>query len=472
MTDTDPISQPLEAILPALRDVSLSATALADAAIARHETHGDTLEAYIAFDADGARRAAAKADERLSMGDPAPLCGIPVSLKDLYGLDGFETFAGSPKPLPEKWTAEGPVVAGLKRDGAVIAGKTHMVEFAFGGIGSNPHWPAPRNPWGGRDAKARRVSGGSSSGAGVSLWEGSALVAFGSDTAGSVRIPACWTGTVGLKTTKHRWSTDGLVPLSTSLDTPGILTITAADAAIAFAGIDPGTSTLALDFLNELRTRTLKGARIGVYRPFFDGCSPGIAEAVEAALAMLEKAGAVIADIDLAPVAEAMEIFKRGGLAAPEFAALINGEFEDWKDSLDPNVRARFERIEAIPATDYINRRNRLLDLAADMDEALAGCDAVAGPTVPIAPPTLDEIAKPEDYFGKNLLALRNTATVNLLDLCAVSLPCGKDALGLPAGLQLIGRNGADVEMLALAVACEAVLGTAAEMLGTPPLLR
>lgn len=452
---TNLLQLPLETLIPKLQSGACDARDVIAAAAARHEAHGEKLQAYLRWDPaapDGA----------------GVLAGIPVSAKDLFGLDGFETFAGSPTALPERWQAEGPVVAALKAAGAVFMGKTHMVEFAFGGIGTNPHWPTPVNPW---DATRPRVPGGSSSGAGISIWEGSALIALGSDTAGSVRVPASFTGTVGLKTTKDRWSTDGLVPLSTSLDTPGILARSVADAAVAFAVIDPETQTPFDGFLASLRGRGVADLRLGLCDWFFDDCAPGIAEAVEAAIAALEKAGATVVEFDHPAIAEAGEIFGRGGLAAPEFAALINDDFADWKATLDPNVLARFERMEAIPAVDYISRRNRLIELAAAADAALAEIDALVGPTVPIAPPTVEQVSVAEEYFRCNMAALRNTSIVNLLDLSAVSLPAGLDGEGLPVGLHLVGRNGADADILLVALAAESVLGTPAEILGTPPLL-
>ncbi|HAA93952.1 MAG TPA: 2-amino-5-chloromuconate deaminase, partial [Rhodospirillaceae bacterium] len=445
---TDPLDLPLETLIPMLQKGECAADDVIAAASARHETFGDQLQAYLRW-------------------DPAPavagggvLAGIPVSAKDLFGLEGFETFAGSPSPLPANWCVEGPVVAALKSAGATIMGKTHMVEFAFGGIGTNPHWPTPANPW---DVKTPRVPGGSSSGAGVSIWEGSALVALGSDTAGSVRVPASFTGTVGLKTTKGCWSTDGLVPLSTSLDTPGLLTRSAADMAVAFSVIDPDKGEPFERFLATLRERDLSDIKLGLCRWFFEDCDPGIAETIEASVAKLEKAGASVAEITLPSVVEAGEIFGRGGLAAPEFAALINDQFADWKPTLDPNVLARFERMEAIPAIDYISRRNRLAELAAEADQALESIDALIGPTVPITPPTVEAVSVPEEYFRCNMATLRNTSIVNLLDQCAVSLPVGLDKAGMPVGLHLIGRNGADREIISVALAAEKILGTARE---------
>ena len=459
----------LEQIIPALRNGDCRAQELVEEVISRHEVFGERLNAYRQWQPKNPLASAMLVDEVLATRrEPGLFAGVPVSAKDLFGLDGFQTFAGSPTALPEKWCAEGPVVRALKSAGAAFMGKTHMVEFAFGGIGTNPHWETPRNPW---DSKTHRVSGGSSSGAGVSVCEGTAFVALGSDTAGSVRVPASWTGTVGLKTTKSRWSTDGLVPLSTSLDTPGTLTRNVSDAIVAFSVIDPETTETFDKVLSKMRTRRIGGLRIGVCKTMFDGCDPGVAESVIATLDLLEKAGAIVTDMEVPAINEAKEIFGRGGLAAPEFAALINHTFVDWKATLDPNVLARFERIEAILAIDYISRRNRLLELASNVDTIFNNVDILVGPTVPITAPTVKEVAVPEEYFRLNMAALRNTSVVNLLDLCALSLPVGRDTSGIPIGFQLIARKNADTELLAISLACESVVGVATDILGTPPLL-
>jgi len=203
----------------------------------------------------------------------------------------------------------------------------------------------------------------------------------------------------------------------------------------------------------------------------FEDCDPGVAEGVSAALALLEKAGAIVTDVDVPAIDEAGEIFARGGLAAPEFAALINDTFAGWKATLDPNVLARFEKMEAIPAVDYISRRNRLMELAVDADAVFRDVDVLVGPTIPITAPTVEEVAVPEEYFRLNMAALRNTSVVNLLDLCAVSLPVGLDRSGIPIGFQLAARHNTDAELLAISLACESVIGTGTDILGVPPLL-
>ncbi len=274
MTTLDVETESLENLAAAMRDGGVSASGLADWAVANHDRRTETLQAYKAWEPSRFHAEAAAADAALAAGiDLGPLQGIPVSVKDLYGLSGYPIFAGCSRELPEKWQAEGPVVRALRHQLATVSGKTHTVQFAFGALGTNPYWGTPRNPW---DGENHRVPGGSSAGAGVSLIEGSALLAYGSDTGGSVRMPASFTGTVGVKTSKGRWSTAGIVPLSTTLDTAGTLTRTVADAALAFAVIDPQTTEPADAFCRRLGTASLADFHIGVCDWYFADCDPGV----------------------------------------------------------------------------------------------------------------------------------------------------------------------------------------------------
>jgi aspartyl-tRNA(Asn)/glutamyl-tRNA(Gln) amidotransferase subunit A len=468
MTDLDIATSSIADIAVAMRNGDVSASALAEWAIANHESRGETLYAYKAWEPERFRAEAAAADAVLAAGiDLGPLQGIPVSVKDLYGLSGYPTFAGCSRALTEKWQTEGPVVRALRHQLATVPGKTHTVQFAFGALGTNAHWGTPRNPW---DGENHRVPGGSSAGAGVSLWEGSALLALGSDTAGSVRMPASFTGTVGVKTSKGRWSTAGIVPLSTTLDTAGPLTRTVADAVLAFAVIDPLVSEPADAFIRRIGTASLADFHIGVCDWYFADCDPGVAEGVKAALDELAAAGARVSTVALPEVEESVEMFKKGGLTAPEFAAFINNEMAAFRDDLDPNVAARFEVMESVEAVEYMARCSRRLELARRVRESMAGFDAVVGPTIAITPPIVVDVADPKDYHRANMGAARNTSTVNMLDLCAVTMPVALDAAGMPVGLHIICPLGADETALAIALAAEKALGTARQRLGVPPL--
>ncbi len=257
---TDCIDQPLARVAEALRRRDVSSVELVKEALSRHHDHGPGLQAYKHVDAQAAMRAALLADDLLASESGGPLCGIPVSVKDLYGVEGMPTFAGTARRLPLSWETDAWLVAQLRGQGAVFVGKTHTVELAYGAVGINPHWGTPRNPW---DAGAARIPGGSSCGAAVSLWEGSALVALGTDTGGSIRIPASMTGTVGHKPTYERWSVAGVVPLSTTLDSVGALTRTVEDSAYFFGAIDSawGDSNA---LLRHLSTSVPAGLRFAV----------------------------------------------------------------------------------------------------------------------------------------------------------------------------------------------------------------
>lgn len=452
---TTPIAeQSLRRISRRLAEGSLRAVDLSEATQAAHEP---ALNAYKTWAPDGARRQAEAADAAFAAGIRlGALQGIPTSLKDLYGVAGLPTFAGSPRELPAAWQREGPMVRRLREQLAVVTGKTHTVEFAFGGLGTSMHWPVPWNP---RDRTVHRAPGGSSSGAGVSLVEGTALLAFGSDTGGSVRIPASFTGTVGLKTTWGRWSLDGIVPLSPSLDTPGILTRSADDAAFAFEALD-GEAVPDVESVATLR--------IGVAESFFfDETSPGIAERVVEAIGALEAAGASLGPLALPGCDELFDLYFKGGIVAPELFRFLTCDLPDWLPTLDPRVRARLESGGKLEAWEYLQRKARYAALGAAAIEALAEVDVLVAPTVPITPPPVAETADHAAYARLNMLALRNTCVVSFLGLCALTLPVGSDAAGMPVGLQLIGPPHSEARLLALGRAFERLF--AARGIWEPP---
>jgi len=467
MTRADLAAQSIEQLGTGLRDGTVKAAELAEAVIDAQEAREGSLHAYRSRDAAYTRAQAAAADAAFAAKyELGVLQGLPVSAKDLYAVAGYDTYAGTPHPLP-MFAEEGPVIRAVRGQLAVIPGKTHTVEWAFGGIGMNPHWETPRNPW---DAQDHRAPGGSSSGAGVSLWEGTAVVALGSDTAGSVRIPASWTGTVGVKTTYGRWSLKGIAPLSPSLDTPGVLTRSAEDSALAFASLDPHVGE-ARRFLEKCREAEVCRFTLGVCDWMFDNNDPGVAEAVQKALDELASAGARVVKVEVPNLTELHELFRRGGIAGLEFAAFINRPgMEKWKQSLDPIVKSRFAAIEAVPAKEYIARVLRMSEMAEEAKPVFECVDAIVGPTIPITPPKIADLQSVEAYQTKNLLSLRNTSVGNILAMSGVTLPVGLDAAGLPVGLQLLTPNGADEQALAMAVASEKVLGAPRARLGTPPL--
>ncbi|HXX51268.1 MAG TPA: amidase [Xanthobacteraceae bacterium] len=397
-----------------------------------------------------------------------PLQGIPTSIKDLFAIAGFPTYAGSPKRLPPKFEIECPVVTALRRQLATVMGKTHMVEFAFGGTGENAHYGSPYNPW---DATAHRSPGGSSSGAGVSLCEGSALLAFGSDTAASVRLPAAMTGNAGLKITKDRWSAEGIVPLSFTFDTPGILARSMADAAFGFAALDPHLG----DSFELLRgvPESVAGIRIGVADSWFwEGCENGIDDVVHCAIDKLARAGAAVKEQPLPEAREAFAVFAEGGVTAIELRAFLDRELPDWLASIDPVNAPALNNAESLSAREYLTRRLRLIDAAKIAAARFDRADVIATPTVMVSPHMLAEETGPEEFWARNRKLVHNLVPVNYLSLCAATLPVGLDRLGMPVGLQLIAKGGDDELLVAIACAAERILGTPREILGVAPMCR
>ncbi len=459
-------------IAAGVRSGATTARSLVEDAIRSYER--SDLGAYVVFDAEGARREADAVDAAVARGeDPGPLAGVTVSVKDLYGVEGLPIRAGTKRELPERWQREGFLVRSLRRLGAVVVGKTHTVELAFGGIGLNPNAGTPINPW---DPAEHRAPGGSSSGAGVSLWEGSAMLALGSDTGGSVRIPASATGVVGMRHTTGRWPTDGVVPLSTTFDTVGFLTHTVADTQYAFRAIDPlARGGDRRDIRSGPGGHALASLRIGIPRDgIWEETQPDIAAVLRRALVDLDAAGAGIVEVDAPELREAGERYMAGGLLIPpERSESLERHLPGWTAILDPTVGKRLERAHQVSAVEYIGLLRLRRRLSASLHARLDAhrIDLLATPTLPIAPPTLSSLEDLDVYRAVNRAVLSGTGPASMLDMCAVSLPVGLDGHGMPVGLQLIGPTGSDHALLAGAVAAESVLGTNVERLGTPPRL-
>jgi len=466
---SDALSKTISELAADLDARRRTARDLADDAIRRHETWDETLKAYSLWAAAEARRTAQAADAAFAAGARSgPLQGIPVSVKDLFGVTGWPTFAGSPRRLPAAWEQDGPLVASVRRQLGVIMGKTHMVEFAFGGTGVNNHYGCPRNPW---DAKAARSPGGSSSGAGVSLCEGSAFLAFGSDTAGSVRIPASATGNVGLKVTAGRWSTDGVVPLSRVFDTPGILIRSVADAVYGFAALDPAWGD-ARAFERMARACDIGSIRVGLGDPsMWEDCAPGIAEAAKEALDALARAGAKVRPKTVTEIKDAVAVFNDGGVSGPELRAFLDLELPEWIPVIDKINNKVIQAAATLPTSVYLQRQYRLARLARSAAAQFDDVDVIACPTLVISPPVLDEISDSESHWAANRKLVRNTVPGNYLGLCAITMPVGRDRAGMPVGLQFTARGGEEERLLAVAWAAERVLGRATDRIGTPPLL-
>jgi aspartyl-tRNA(Asn)/glutamyl-tRNA(Gln) amidotransferase subunit A len=378
-----------------------------------------------------------------------PLAGMPVSVKDLFNVAGQVTKAGS-KALRDASIAsvDCPAVARLRAAGATLAGRTNMVEFAFSGVGINPHYGTPVNP---ADGTVERIPGGSSSGAAVSVATGAALIGLGSDTGGSIRIPAALCGIVGFKSTARLVPTTGALPLSTSLDTVCAVTRTVSDAITVHAVLAARSVILA--------RKPLVNCRFAVSRTLMqDALDSTVAKAFERSLKLLRAAGASIVEIDLSDINELASINATGGLSAAESYAWHRHLIAKQKADYDPRVALRILRGASMTAFDYIDLLAARADWIAKMEAGLQGFDAVLSPTVPIVAPSIASVLSDDtEFFRVNSLLLRNPSVVNMLDGCGISLPCHTQD-ELPVGLMLWHAGMHDDTVLDAALQVEALL--------------
>jgi len=462
------IDRSLPYLAGALRSGEVRAEDLVEQAIAAHEGPGRDLGAYIAFDAEQAISQARRADELMAKDhDPGPLCGLPVSVKDLYGVEGFGTYAGTRRQLPSRWEREGFLVRQLRSQGAVIIGKTHTVELAFGGVGTNPHHGTPTNPW---DAETHRVPGGSSAGAGVSIQEGSAVIALGTDTGGSIRIPASATGTVGQKLSAGRWPTSGVVPLSSTLDTVGGLTRTVRDAAWFFHAIETGNTESTTRRIEDAEALCLADLRIRVPdSSLWRDCQTDIARVLELALRELESQGATLVHGSGALMDSAIDQYMDGGIAAAECSEFLQADLNGWMEIIDQTVAMRLEVAADMAADRYIRTLRHRRVAIEEFEVQTTDVDLVALPSLTLTPPTMSQVEDPDDYQRINRQMLSSTCPVNWLGACALSIPVGLDRSGMPVGLQLVGLDGEDEKLLAWGLAVEKALGTSPSRIGPPP---
>ena len=454
------LSRSIADIASALRSGEFSATELMTAALDRHGQFGERLQAYKLFDADRALESAREADQLLASGDDAPpLTGIPISVKDLYGVDGLPTFAGTPRQLPEKWSRDAWLVAQLRGAGAITVGKTHMVEMAFGGVGINPNWDTPWNPW---DAETHRIPGGSSSGAGVSLWEGSALIALGSDTGGSIRIPAAFTGTVGQRTTRGRWPTEGVVPLSHTLDTVGALTRTVEDYIYFFGCVDPQWGDPQMLF-ERLTTTELANVRMAVPQcGIWEDCELDIVDELDGVLSHLSNHAGSFVEIDGGLLDDAFELSTgRRPITSTECRAFLETELPEWLDILHPIVGSRVAQGLTLDDPEYLAALEDHRSLVNQAPKLFDEADILVLPGNVISPPHVADLADLDRYGEANAAILRPTYPISALGLTAISIPVGIDGNGMPIGLQLVAPGGQDEALLGVALAAEREFGTA-----------
>ncbi|TPK75637.1 amidase [Mesorhizobium sp. B2-4-15] len=401
--------------------------------------------------AEPARAAADASDARSRAGVTlGPLDGTVVSIKDLFDVAGEATTAGSLMlRTATPAVRDAAIVSRLRQAGAVIIGKTNMTEFAFTAIGDNMHYGTPGNA-----VDASRIPGGSSSGAGVSVGEGMSDISIGSDTGGSIRIPAALNGVVGFKPTARRVPLAGAFPLSSTLDSIGPLARTVAQCAAADA-------VMAGEMPSELAGIALAGLRVGIPRGVLFGDTQGeVAAAFERCLGKIERAGARIADLSIDDmIADLRAATKRGSIAAMEGAEVHS----DWlatgaSMAVDPHVSGPLSRAAMLPTPVYIRALRRRGALAAAMDERLTPVDVLALPTTPVTAPTIVSMAEDAELRDRvEGLLLRNTQVANQFDLCAISLPMPD--MALPGGLMLVARNGHDRHLLRIAAEVERLLG-------------
>lgn len=447
-------SHTIEDQASALRAGKTRAKDLVDAALERIAApDGEGARAFTAVFTAEARRAAAVSDTLLGAGQArSPIEGLPVSVKDLFDLQGQTTLAGSVALQGQPPAAQdAAAVRRLKAAGAVIVGRTNMTEFAFSGLGINPHYGTPLNPW---DRASGRIPGGSSSGAAVSVSDGMAVAGLGSDTGGSLRIPAALCGLVGFKPTASRVSSQGALPLSTSLDSIGAIAPSVACCAVIDAILSGDDVAVAAE-------ASLRGLRLAVPGTLvLDGMDAHVAASFERALSHLSAAGVVLSDLPMPPFAQLGSINAKGGLVAAEAWAWHRPHLEGQADRYDPRVRSRILRGKDMSAADYIDVMQARTAWIAEVEALIAGQDAMVMPTVPVIAPTVAHTSASDDvYTTTNLLMLRNPTLINFLDGCAISLPCHRTGEA-PVGLMLAAPRLHDHRLLAIALAVESALRT------------
>jgi aspartyl-tRNA(Asn)/glutamyl-tRNA(Gln) amidotransferase subunit A len=425
----------------ALRSRRVSSSELTDAALARIERLNPGLNAFITVTADTARERARRADQELASGkDRGPLHGIPIAVKDLFATRGVRTTGGSriyENFVPQSNDA---VVDKLEAAGAILTGKLNLHELAYGITSTNPYFGAVRNPW-----NVEHIPGGSSGGSGAAVATGMVFAAMGSDTGGSIRIPASFCGTVGLKPTYGRVSRYGSLPLGWSLDHMGPLTRSVADAAIvlnAIAGHDPrdpaSSRRPTVDYVPD-EGGSIRGLRIGFPDRFYmDRLDPDVEAAVRGAVARAQSLGAVVKPVSLPDIGE-INAAARVILLA-EAAAMMEPQLNN-RSNFGPDVLALFDQGRLVPAVDYVNAQRLRRKLRHDFNQIWSEVDCLFTPTTPNTAPRIGEriVRLGNQDEDVRLATTRLVRAINVLGLPALSLPCGLSRTGLPTGLQIIG---------------------------------
>jgi aspartyl-tRNA(Asn)/glutamyl-tRNA(Gln) amidotransferase subunit A len=431
-----------------LRDGKVTSRDLVEKSLAKiADPAGEGARAFIKVDAEGARAAADFVDGQRRRGrEPSPYAGIPLSVKDLFDLAGEVTTAGSVVLKGEApATRDAPAIAALKAAGMVVLGRTNMTEFAYSGVGLNPHYGTPRSAY---DRRTARIPGGSSAGAAVSVADGMCALGIGSDTGGSCRIPAAYNGIVGYKPSTGRVSTKGAYPLSSSFDSIGPLANSVACCATADA-------LMAGDWSGEILPRNASSLRLGVLKTMvLDGLDEAVAKTCEAALSKLARAGATLVEFDFDDLLEMPSLTVKGGIIAAEAYAHHRALMATKGDAYDPRVRLRIEGAAGISAADHMATLGRRARMITRYRERAQEFDAVVMPTVMNLPPAISALAGNDGYLRCNGMALRNTYAGNFLDCCAISIPANAPDEA-PVGFMLFGLWGQDQMLFSIAQACE-----------------
>ncbi|WP_368416947.1 amidase [Falsiroseomonas sp.] len=436
----------------ALSSGSVTAAQLVEEALDRiGDPGGEGGRAFVSVQASQARAAAQAMDALRGAGRaPSRWAGIPISIKDLYDQAGEITRAGSvAREDASPALATAPAVARLEQAGFIVLGRTNMSEFAFSGLGVNPHYGTPRSPW---DRKVGRLPGGSSSGAAVATADGMGFAGLGSDTGGSCRIPAALCGIVGWKPTAQRVPLAGALPLSSTLDSLGPLarSVACCDLLDSVMAGEDARQYEGVPAIRDLRFAVLEGYVAG-------GWDTHVTAAFERALARLSAAGAQVERLRVPELADIPAANAAGGFVAPEAWAWHRDLVARKRGAYDPRILARILRGERMSAADYVDLILARARISATIAQRMRGFDAVVMPTCPLIPPAIAEVEDEAAYNRINLLLLRNPSIANFLDRCAISIPCHRPG-DPPVGFMLMGEHMGDRRLLAAAAAAEAAL--------------
>jgi aspartyl-tRNA(Asn)/glutamyl-tRNA(Gln) amidotransferase subunit A len=431
-----------------LANRDMSARSLVDQCLAGiMDPDGEGARAFISVSSESARAEADEVDRKRADGQPLPaFAGIPLAVKDLFDVAGQVTKAGSRVFASRPPAArDAPVIARLRAAGFIFIGRTNMTEFAYSGLGLNPHYGTPLNPF---DRATGRIPGGSTSGGAVAVADGMAAASLGTDTGGSCRIPAAFTGIVGFKSTASRVPRDGVIPLSQTLDSVGPLarsTDCCATLDAVLRGVDPQPlADVPLKQLRFLLPTTL----------VLDDMDEAVACAFERAIETLSRAGVAIQRQPLDELDRVRQINAGGGIAAAEAHAWHRTLLDRHGDRYDPRVSLRILKGRDLNLRELYEARAAVIE---SVNGSTRGFDALVMPTVPIVPPPLAAFAQDADYIRLNELVLRNPSLANFLDRCSISLPLQRPGEP-PVGLMLIGQRDEDERLLSIAHAVERAL--------------